>query len=90
MDNSDLVRSILKKVGYLTNLAIICREICFDGKSLPKLIEQSAYTVALQEFPFSGFPILIELLPEFLVRHLDEKYANMQKECSKASDEAKN
>ena len=92
MDNSVLVRSILKKAGHLPNLAIICREICFDATSLPTYIEQQAYIDALQEFPFSGFPILIARLPEFLELHLNKKYINMQNGNieAAAADEAKN
>jgi hypothetical protein len=83
MDGSFLVRSILEKAGQLTILALICREICYYAESLSKLIEQSAYSaVVLQEFPFSGFPILIGELPNFFKKNLITKYEEMQKKYS--------
>jgi hypothetical protein len=78
MDESFLVRSILEKAGHLTIFAVICREICYYAEFLSKLIEQSAYSaVVLQEFPFSGLPILIGELPNFFKKNLITKYEEM-------------
>jgi len=80
-----LWRNQLDKAGDEINFVIIGRNILFCARSLPALIEQSAYAAALLEFPSSGFPPLLADLPMFLKANLLDKYDTLKKEAFKAA-----
>lgn len=82
IETSSLLRDFFR-VGCQVNITIICREICFNARSFPELIDQSAYTAALLKFTSSGFPPLLADLPLFLKTNLLDKYETLKRKPPK-------
>lgn len=84
LEESALLRKVLFECGGISEITVICLNICSYAKEESAQIGQSEYAAAISYFPSSGFPDNLTDLPNFLKVNLTNKYETLKEEASKA------